>query len=277
MSERAANTTVDIEAVADEAFAVLNTGQQVAPFSSRLPVFDFDAAYRVTDGVRQRRVAAGATTIGRKIGFTNRTIWEEYSVSAPMWGFVYDTSASNIADLDGSFSIAGFAEPRIEPEIVFGLGKAPSPGMNEHELLGCIDWLAHGFEVVQSIYPNWAFTLPDTVAAYGLHGALLIGPRHDITGNRDAWEAALATFEIDLLRNGEVMDHGRAANVLDGPLSALRHFNEVLAADPVNASLAAGELVTTGTLTRAFPIEPGETWSTRPHGIALDGIAMRFE
>src|SRR3712207_2744764 len=102
MSERAANTMVDIEAVADEAFAVLNTGQQIAPFSARLPVFDFDAAYRVTDAVRQRRVAAGATVIGRKIGFTNRTIWEEYSVSAPMWGFVYDTSASNIADLDGS-------------------------------------------------------------------------------------------------------------------------------------------------------------------------------
>ena len=93
-----------------------------------------------------------------------------------------------------------------------------------------------------------------------------------ISDHRDAWEVALSTFEIDLLRNGEVMDHGRAANVLDGPLSALRHFNEVLATDPINPPLAAGELVTTGTLTRAFPIEPGETWSTRPQGIALDGI-----
>ena len=148
--------------------------------------------------------------------------------------------------------------------------------MDEHDLLGCIDWLAHGFEIVQSIYPGWAFTLPDTVVANGLHGALLIGPRHDITGDRDAWEDALSTFEIDLLRNGVVMDHGRASNVLDGPLSALRHLNDLLADDPVNPPLAAGELVTTGTLTRAFPILPGETWSTEPSGIPLDGIAMRF-
>ena len=159
---------------------------------------------------------------------------------------------------------------------MFGLGTAPSPGMDEHALLECIDWIAHGFEIVQSIYPGWVFTLPDTVAANGLHGALLIGPRHDITGERDAWEEALFTFEIDLRRNGVVMDHGRAANVLDGPLSALRHLNELLANDPVNPPLAAGELVTTGTLTRAFPIVPGETWSTEPMGIALDGIEMRF-
>ena len=255
MSERTASEAVDVEAVADEAFSVLNSGRQIATFSSRLPVFDFDAAYRVTAVVRARREAAGSTVVGRKIGFTNRTIWDEYHVSAPMWGYVYDTTAWNMADLDGAFPLAGYAEPRIEPEIIFGLGAAPAPGMNEHELLGCIDWVAHGFEVVQSIYPGWAFTLPDTVAAYGLHGALLIGPRHDITGNRD----------------------GKGANVLDGPLSALRHFNEVLAVDPVNPPLAAGDLVTTGTLTRAFPIVSGETWSTLPQGIGLDGIEMRFE
>ncbi len=277
MSERTASEAVDVEAVADEAFSVLNSGRQIATFSSRLPVFDFDAAYRVTAVVRARREAAGSTVVGRKIGFTNRTIWDEYHVSAPMWGYVYDTTAWNMADLDGAFPLAGYAEPRIEPEIIFGLGAAPAPGMNEHELLGCIDWVAHGFEVVQSIYPGWAFTLPDTVAAYGLHGALLIGPRHDITGNRDEWEAALSTFEIALLRNGVVMDHGKGANVLDGPLSALRHFNEVLAVDPVNPPLAAGDLVTTGTLTRAFPIVSGETWSTLPQGIGLDGIEMRFE
>jgi hypothetical protein len=32
----------------------------------------------------------------------------------------------------------------------------------------------------------------------------------------------LAGFEIELLRDGAVVDRGHAANVLDGPLSALR-------------------------------------------------------
>jgi 2-oxo-3-hexenedioate decarboxylase len=64
--------------------------------------------------------------------------------------------------------------------------------------------------------------------------------------------------------------------VLDGPVLALKHLVEVLAADPVNPPLAAGEIVTTGTLTRALPVAPGETWSTALTGVALDGIAVRF-
>jgi 2-oxo-3-hexenedioate decarboxylase len=65
--------------------------------------------------------------------------------------------------------------------------------------------------------------------------------------------------------------------VLDGPLSALRHLVGLLARDPVNAPLAAGEIVTTGTLTRAMPVAAGQNWSTVLEGIALDGISLRFD
>jgi 2-oxo-3-hexenedioate decarboxylase len=51
----------------------------------------------------------------------------------------------------------------------------------------------------------------------------------------------------------------------------------VLASDPGNPSLVAGEIVTTGTLTGALPVSPGETWTTALTGVALDGIAIRFE
>jgi 2-oxo-3-hexenedioate decarboxylase len=266
----------DARAIADEAFAVLGAGRQVAPFSERYPNFDLDAAYRVTAAVRQMREVRGERVLGRKIGFTNRTIWTEYRVAAPMWGYVYDRTVHDLADLDGAFSLAGLAEPRIEPEIVFGLAAAPVPEMDERDLLGCVGWVAHGFELVQSIFPGWRFTLADTVAGYGLHGALLIGPRQPLPAQREAWREALARFTIDLSRNGERLDHGRAANVLDGPLLALRHLVEVLAGDPQNPPLAAGEIVTTGTLTRAFPVAPGEEWSTALTGIGLDGVRVRF-
>ena len=65
------------------------------------------------------------------------------------------------------------------------------------------------------------------------------------------WQKTLADFAIDLSCDGQVVDHGVAANVLDGPLSALRHFVDLLAHDPVNHPLTAGEIITTGTLTRA--------------------------
>ena len=61
--------------------------------------------------------------------------------------------------------LGDFAEPRIEPEIVFGLSAAPSPDMDEAALMDCIDWVAHGYEIVQSIFPRWKFKPEDTVAA----------------------------------------------------------------------------------------------------------------
>jgi 2-oxo-3-hexenedioate decarboxylase len=182
----------------------------------------------------------------------------------------------NLSERGETFPLVGLAEPRIEPEIVFKLAVAPAPGMGERALLESIDWVAHGFEIVQSIFPGWKFSAPDTVAAFGLHGALLIGPRHSIAGHAADWGRTLSTFEIDLKRDGTVVDHGRATNVLGGPVSALRYLIDMLARDQVNPPLAAGEIVTTGTLTRALPVSASETWTTELTGVGLNGICVRF-
>jgi 2-oxo-3-hexenedioate decarboxylase len=98
--------------------------------------------------------------MGRKIGFTNRTAWVDYKVNKPMWGYVYDRTVHNLAELGDTFSLMPLAEPRIEPEIVFGLATAPVPGMDERTLLESVDWVAHGFEVVQSIFLDGNFPFP---------------------------------------------------------------------------------------------------------------------
>jgi 2-oxo-3-hexenedioate decarboxylase len=51
---------------------------------------------------------------------------------------------------------------------------------------------------------------------------------------------------------------------------------QLLADDDANPPLAAGEIVSTGTLTRALPIAPGEIWKTELSGIELKGIEVRF-
>jgi 2-oxo-3-hexenedioate decarboxylase len=265
-----------IQAVAAEVFGTLDTGRQIEPFSSRISSFNLDYAYRVTAAVRQMRETRGEMPMGRKIGFANRTIWAEYNVYEPIWGYVYNRTVHNLSEIGDAFSLVGLAEPRIEPEIIFKLALAPAPGMDETALLACIDWVGHGFEIVQSIFPGWKFSAPDAVAAFGLHGALLIGPRHSIAAHAEDWNRTLSTFEIDLKRDGTVVDHGRAANVLDGPVSALHHLVDILVCDQINPPLAAGEIVTTGTLTRALPISAGETWTTKLTGVALDGICVRF-
>lgn len=276
MSESMAPESENVAAIAAEALAILGTGRQITPFSSRYRDFDLGEAYRVTAELRRLREARGERVVGRKIGFTNRTIWHEYAVYAPMWGYVYDRTIHRLADMGDGVPLAALSEPRLEPEVMFRFASPPSPDMDEAGLLGCIEWVSHGFEIVQSIFPAWRFAAADTVAAYGLHGALFVGKTHPVAGRRDYWLKHLATFEIDLTQDGRVADHGRAANVLDGPLTALRHLLALLADDRENPPLAAGEIVTTGTLTRALPIAAGQSWSTRPSGIDLDPASIRF-
>jgi 2-oxo-3-hexenedioate decarboxylase len=72
------------------------------------------------------------------------------------------------------------------------------------------------------------------------------------------------------------MDRGEAGNVLGGPLSALRHFVRGLREHPFGRAPRPGDLVTTGTVTRAFPARPGETWSTRIDGLPVPGMTARL-
>jgi 2-oxo-3-hexenedioate decarboxylase len=148
--------------------------------------------------------------------------------------------------------------------------------MDDAALMGCIAWIAHGFEVVQSVFANWKFTAADSVAVNAMHGALLIGPRHNIGSRAAEWLRALPEFEVELFCDGTLMDRGRGSNVLEGPLSVVRHVTGLLESDPDNPSLAAGDLFATGTLTRALPVKAGETWTTKLKGIALEGISLRF-
>jgi 2-oxo-3-hexenedioate decarboxylase len=150
-------------------------------------------------------------------------------------------------------------------------------GASEAELLSCIDGVALGFELVQSPYPDWRFRAADTVAAFALHGLLRHRPFVAVTDeNRGAWFAALSSFTLSLSKDGAVIDRGAAENVLGGPLSALKAMVDGLPATALAEPVGPGSVVTTGTLTRAFPVAPGERWATRVEGLPLEDIALEI-
>jgi 2-oxo-3-hexenedioate decarboxylase len=93
-----------------------------------------------------------------------------------------------------------------------------------------------------------------------------------VTGAGD-WVERLARFEVNLSRKGKQMAQGRGSGVLGSPLSALRHLNELVSDPAYGPPLAAGEIITTGTLTMALPVAPGERWVADPVGIPLPSIS----
>jgi 2-oxo-3-hexenedioate decarboxylase len=268
--------TLDVKTVADEVVASLAGHSRIPTFTSRPGGLTLAQAYRVAPLLRAAFEARGEKITGRKIGFTNREMWKVYGVQSPIWGTITDRTTHELASTP-ALRIEDFVAPRIEPEIMFGLRAAPSPGMSEAALLDCIEWVAFGYEVVQSIFPDWKFAAPDAVAAHCVHGALLIGARHAIAPRKTEWQHELASFTVELYCNGKLSQRGGGALVLDSPLLALRSLTELLANDTHNPPLRAGEIISTGTLTLAMPVSAGESWTAKVSGIPLEDIALRFE
>jgi 2-oxo-3-hexenedioate decarboxylase len=285
-----------IELYATEMQRVFETNTTVEALSECLDGFENGDAYRISAEVMRRRERAGWRRVGRKIGFTNRSIYEQYKVDQPMFGYMWDRTVSDAAapggvytgeapsltyrlnddDVKGTLSLAGLSQPLIEPEIVFGLRDTPKLGDPIEELLECIDWIGHGFEIVQCHFPGWRFSIGDCIADGGLHGRYIVGPRFEITrGNERSLVEKLAFFDIELSCNGEPVRTGGGRLVLGSPLEALNYLVQVLAELPEHPPLLPGEIITTGTLTDAMPVQPGQTWSTRIDGLPpLEGFEL---
>lgn len=267
----------DVGAIADALLDAYARGTSLSSISAAYAGFDVAQAYDVLREIERRRVASGWQAVGRKIGFTNRTIWPRYDVYRPMWAHVWRETVQHASDGRATLSLANTVEPRIEPEVVFGLCAPVPADADAVRALRATAWIAAGFEIVQSQFPGWKFTSADCTAAFGLHRALVVGPRVQVNdGNRDALAARLAAFEVTLRRGGAVIDRGIGANVLDSPALALVHLARVLRDQPQMPQLAAGEFVTTGTITDAWPVTAGETWSSDYGELGISGLSLGF-
>lgn len=252
----------DIEAIADRLILAADTATQIATLTAADPALDVEVAYAVLATIGARRRAAGWRMLGRKIGFTNPNIWPRYGVSQPLWAPMWDRTV-HFVGAGGTLAVHAFTEPRIEPEVILKLRAPVAAGADAGAVLDAVDWIAAGFEIVQSPYPGWKFRLADCIAAFGLHAALVVGEPLELTpALRGTLVGGLGSFALTLARQGRVVDRGVGANVLGSPVNALAHLATLLASQPHSPPLAAGEIVTTGTITDAWPVRAQDTWSS---------------
>jgi len=186
-------------------------------------------------------------------------------------GLASTTTVVFARDDVATLALDALVQPRIEPEICFGLKASPDP----ERPLDAIQWVAHAIEIVQCHHPQWKVTLPDCAADNGLHGRLIIGTRIQASAIPELAEH-LPKCSVALRKGDTVVDRGRGENVLGSPLIALSHLVSVLSRQPAAPSLAAGEIVTTGTLTDAHAVRAGDTWSTEFTGLQLHGLTVHF-
>jgi 2-keto-4-pentenoate hydratase len=260
-------------ALARELMAAYASCQTIAvPPSARDTNFDLATAYAVAAELTRLRREQGHTTVGRKVGFANKAMWRVLNLDTLVWAPMYDDTVQYAQDGVVSLSVGQLCSPRIEPEIVFKMKRPLRPeDRAAAAVLNAVEWLALGFEIIDCVYADWKFQPTDFVAAFGLHAALVVGkPQHVEQQNIPALVDQLASFKVKLLKDGQLVQEGAGRNVLRSPALCLRELASAIARQPDAEALAAGELVSTGTLTESQPIAPGETWMA-----TLDGIELR--
>jgi len=196
-----------------------------------------------------------------------------------VWAGMYDDTVRHAPGNEATLSIAPLVAPKVEPEIVFRLSDALPPGLTEPAaVLERVEWIALGFEIIDCVYQDWKFQPADFVASYGLHAALIVGAPltvDDVTA--PALAEALAAFKVQLLRNGEPAEQGGGRNSLRSPALCLAELATAISRRAGVEPLAAGDLISSGTLTESRLIAPGDTWSATVDGLDLPDLTLRVQ
>jgi 2-oxo-3-hexenedioate decarboxylase len=250
----------------------------VTPPSAR-GAFDLDAAYGVERELSRRRRAEGHAIVGRKVGYANKAVWRALKLDTLVWADMYVDTVRHAPRNEATLSIAPFVAPKIEPEIVFRLRTSVPSGVSEPgPVLESVEWIALGFEIIDCVYQDWKFQPADFVASYGLHAALIVGaPLAVDAATAPALADALASFKLQLLRNSEPAEQGGGRNSLRNPALCVAELASAIARRPGAEPLAAGELISSGTLTESRLIAPGETWTATVDGLQLPPLTLHVQ
>jgi 2-oxo-3-hexenedioate decarboxylase len=270
--------TVDRGALAAELMeAYANCQVLPVPPSARTAAFDLAAAYAVEAELTRLRRAAGHTPVGRKVGYANKAMWRVLKLSTLVWAHMYDDTVRYAEGNAAELPVGRMCSPKIEPEIVFKMKQPLAPGATDPAaILATVEWVALGFEIIDCVYADWKYQPADFVAAFGLHAALVVGePRRLDAEMIPTLAEQLPKFTVKLLKDGQLVDEGSGKNSLRSPALCLGELASAVARQPEAEPLAAGELVSSGTLTESQPIAPGETWKAVLDGLDLPPLTLR--
>ncbi len=251
----------------------------VAPPSARDAGFDLATAYAVESEIARLRRSAGHATVGRKVGFANKAMWRVLKLDTLVWAHMYDDTVQYAENGSAALSLGRMYSPKIEPEIVFKLNKPLAAGDAEPAaVLDAVAWFALGFEIIDCVFPDWKFQPADFVASFGMHAGLVVGEPVPVEPAMiPTLVDQLPRFKVRLMKNGELVEEGSGRNALRSPALCLAELAAAIARQPDAEPLAAGELVSTGTLTTSCPIAAGETWRAEVDGIELPPVNLKLE
>ncbi len=209
-----------------------------------------EQAYAVQQANIERRLAAGARLVGRKIGLTSHAIQDWLGVDEPDFGCLLDDMS---VDDGGRVDTSHLLQPRAEAEIAFVLKeRLAGPGVTPANVIQATDFVLPAIEIIASRIADWDIEYPDTIADNASSGMFVVGNtpvRLDAAGD-------LRLTGMTLRKKGRVVSTGAGAACLGHPLHAVAWLANKLG--EFDTALEPGQIILSGALGPVTDVAPGD-------------------
>ncbi|MDD2161372.1 2-oxopent-4-enoate hydratase [Pseudomonas sp. MIL19] len=238
-----------IEQYGEELYQAFITRRAIAPLLSREPEISIEDAYRIQERFVARRLAAGETIIGKKIGATSKPVQDFLGVYQPDFGML--TSAMLFAEGD-TIDLSQMIQPKAEAELAFVLKHdLKGPGITAMDVIRATDYVLPCFEIVDSRIENWQIKIQDTVADNASCGVFVLGKTK---GDPRKLDITLAGMVLE--KNGELFSTGVGAAVQGSPANAVAWLANTLG--ELGIPFKAGEVILSGSQSALVPVVDGD-------------------
>jgi 2-keto-4-pentenoate hydratase len=258
------------ELLRDEAAEALRRAEisreAIPPLAETFDGIDVVDAYEIQLRNIRRRLDAGATVYGHKVGLSSKAMQEMMGVDEPDYGHLL---SDMVLSQDQPVRADRYLLPRVEVEVGFVLGDdLPGEGCTVEDVLRCTEAVVPSIELIDSRIADWKIGLADTIADNASSAGVVLG-----AARRKPDEIDLKTIDATLRINGEQVAAGRSDAVLGDPAIAVAWLADKVASFGVR--LQAGHVVLPGSCTRAYDVKAGDRVEAVFDG--LGSVSLSFE
>lgn len=238
-----------ITAYGDALYEAFVQRRRIPHLVPREPSMTLEDAYRIQERFVARRIQAGETVVGKKIGVTSKAVQDFLGVFQPDFGIL---TSGMVHQEGGTIDLGQLIQPKAEAELAFVLKEdLKGPGITAMDVIRATDHVAPCFEIVDSRFDDWQIQIQDTVADNASCGVYVLGK-----AKGDPRQLDLALAGMVLEKNGELFSTGVGAAVQGSPANAVAWLANTLGG--LGIPFRAGEVILSGSQSALISVADGD-------------------
>ncbi len=242
------------------------TKTTMGPIRDEIGEHNEEMAYAIQNINTNHKLVDGARIVGKKIGLTSLKVQEQFGISTPDFGILFD----DMEVLNGlSLPISETMQPKVEGELAFVLGGSlDTENLTIIDIINAIDYVLPSIEIVGSRIENWNIRITDTVADNASASHYVLGHTPKMLDDID-----IVNCKMNMTINGELKSAGSGKDCMGSPLNAVLWLARKM--QSLGQPLQAGELILSGSLGPMVVVDEGDHVEAVFEGLGTVSVSFK--